>query len=112
MDRSNSTRRGAGIAKRGRTLLIEGKGGKVGQVMLPEIVSRWLLSLRGDAGANDPVFVSCKGRWLRDRTVNDVVKHVRPRWLASMRRFFRTGCARPWSACHRARRHLPEVDRQ
>jgi hypothetical protein len=34
-----------------------GKGGKVRQV-LPEIVSRSLLSLRGDAGSNDPVFAS------------------------------------------------------
>jgi integrase/recombinase XerD len=35
-------------------LSITGKGGKVRQVLLPEIVSRSLLSLRGDAGANDP----------------------------------------------------------
>jgi hypothetical protein len=39
-------------------LSITGKGGKVHQVLLPEIVSRSLLSLRGDAGANDPVFAS------------------------------------------------------
>jgi integrase/recombinase XerD len=39
-------------------LSITGKGGKVRQALLPEIVSRSLLSLRGDAGANDPVFVS------------------------------------------------------
>src|SRR6516162_7133172 len=42
-------------------LSILGKGGKVRQVLLPEIVSRALLSLRGDAGANDPVFASRKG---------------------------------------------------
>jgi integrase/recombinase XerD len=33
----------------------------VRQVLLPEIVSRALLSLRSDAGANDPVFASRKG---------------------------------------------------
>jgi integrase/recombinase XerD len=42
-------------------LSISGKGGKVRQVLLPEVVSRSLLSLRGDAGANDPVFASRKG---------------------------------------------------
>ena len=35
-------------------LNIVGKGGKVRQVLLPEVVSRSLLSLRGGAGANDP----------------------------------------------------------
>jgi integrase/recombinase XerD len=42
-------------------LYVIGKGGKVRQVLLPDIVSRSLLSLRGDAGANDPVFASRKG---------------------------------------------------
>ena len=36
------------------------------QVLLPEIVGRSLLSLRGDAGVNDPVFASRKG----DRSQN------------------------------------------
>jgi len=64
-------------------LSITGKGGK--------IVSRLLLSLRGDAAANDPVFVSRKGRRLAERTVNDIVKRaakaagindaVSPHWL-------------------------------
>jgi integrase/recombinase XerD len=72
-------------------LSITGKGGKVRQVLLPEIVSRPLLSLRGDAGANDPVFVSRKGSRLSERTVNDMVKRtakaagintaVSPHWL-------------------------------
>ena len=72
-------------------LSITGKGGKVRQVLLPEIVSRSLLSLRGDAGANDPVFVSRKGGRLNERTVNDMVKRaakaagineaVSPHWL-------------------------------
>jgi integrase/recombinase XerD len=50
-------RRGEGRVQ----LSITGKGGKVRQVLLPEIVSRSLLSLRGDAGANDPVFASRNG---------------------------------------------------
>src|SRR5262245_50434543 len=66
-------------------------GGKVRQVLLPKIVSRSLLSLRGDAGANDPVFGSRKGGALAERTVNDMVKRaaakagidvlVSPHWL-------------------------------
>jgi integrase len=69
-------------------LSITGKGGKVRQVLLPEIVSRSLLSLRGDAGANDPVFVSRKGGRLSERTVNDMMKRTAkaaginvPHWL-------------------------------
>lgn len=72
-------------------LSITGKGGKVRQVLMPEVVSRSLLSLRGDAGANDPVFVSRKGDHLAERTVNDMVKRtardaginqaVSPHWL-------------------------------
>ena len=46
-------------------------------MLLPEIVSRSLLSLRGDAGANDPVFVSRKGGRLSERTVNDMMKRLR-----------------------------------
>jgi integrase/recombinase XerD len=73
-------------------LSITGKGGKVRQVLLPEIVSRSLLSLRGDAGANDPVFASRKGGGrLTERAVNGMVKRaakaagineaVSPHWL-------------------------------
>src|SRR5215475_6542122 len=72
-------------------LSITGKGGKVRQVLLPEIVSRSLLSLRDDAGVNDPVFGSRKGGALAERTVNDMVKRaaakagieapVSPHWL-------------------------------
>jgi integrase/recombinase XerD len=72
-------------------LSITGKGGKVRQVLLPEIVSRSLLSLRGDAGANDPLFVSRKGGALTERGVHDVVRRaataagieapVSPHWL-------------------------------
>jgi len=42
-------------------LSIVGKGGVERQVLLPASMSRSLLSLRGDAGANDPVFASRKG---------------------------------------------------
>src|SRR5262245_58858364 len=72
-------------------LSIIGKGGKVRQVLLPDIVSRSLLSLRRDAGANDPVFASRKGGSLTERAVNGIVKRtaakagineaVSPHWL-------------------------------
>jgi integrase/recombinase XerD len=42
-------------------LSIVGKGDKTRQVLLPDIVSRSLLTLRGDAGASDPMFASRKG---------------------------------------------------
>jgi len=46
-------------------------------VLLPEIVSRSVLSLRGDAGANDPVFASRKGGGrLTERGVHAMVKRV------------------------------------
>ena len=73
-------------------LSILGKGGKVRQVLLPEIVSRALLSLRGEADANDPVFPSRNGGGkLTERNVNAMVKRtaakagineaVSPHWL-------------------------------
>ena len=72
-------------------LLILGEGGKVRQVLLPDIVSRSLLSLRGDAGSDDPVFPSRKGGRLTERAVNGMVKRaarkagineaVSPHWL-------------------------------
>jgi len=41
-----------------------GKGGKKRQMLLPEIVSRLVLWLRGDAGSNRPLFASRKaGNW-------------------------------------------------
>jgi integrase/recombinase XerD len=82
-----------GVARGERVQLsITGKGGKVRQVLLPEIVSRSLWSLRGDAGANDPVFPSRKaGGPLTERAVNGMVKRaaakagiteaVSPHWL-------------------------------
>jgi integrase/recombinase XerD len=73
-------------------LAVTGKGRKERQVLLPEIVSRSLLSLRGDAGANDPVFASRKGgSHLTERAVNGMMKRtavkaginpgVSPHWL-------------------------------
>jgi integrase/recombinase XerD len=72
-------------------LSITGKGGKVRNVLLPEIVSRSLLSLRGDAGVNDPVFAKRNGGRLTERAVNKMVKGaakaagintaVSPHWL-------------------------------
>jgi hypothetical protein len=41
-------------------LSVLGKGGIARQVLLPETVNRALLSLRRDAGANDPIFASRK----------------------------------------------------
>jgi integrase/recombinase XerD len=73
-------------------LSITGKGGKVRQVLLPEIVSRSVLSLRGNAGDSDPVFPSRMGGGkLTERNVNAMVKRaakkaginaaVSPHWL-------------------------------
>ena len=73
-------------------LSVVGKGGKVRQVLLPEIVSRSLLSIRGNAGDNDPVFASRKaGGRLTERGIHAMVKRaaavagingaVSPHWL-------------------------------
>jgi integrase/recombinase XerD len=61
-------------------LSITGKGGKVRQILLPEIVSQLLLSVRGDAGASNPVFASRKGGGrLTERAVHAMVKRVAKR---------------------------------
>jgi integrase/recombinase XerD len=72
-------------------LSILGKGGKLRQVLLPDIVSRTLLTLRGDAGANDPVFANRRGGHLTERAVHGMVKRaaaragvnaaISPHWL-------------------------------
>jgi integrase/recombinase XerD len=61
-------------------LNVTGKGNKVRQVLLPAIVSRALLALRGDAGNNDPVFASRKGgKRLLARAVHAMVKRAAAR---------------------------------
>jgi|SRR5262245_22005237 len=77
--------------EKGAQLSITGKGGKVRQVLLPDVVSRSLLSLRSDAGAGDPVFASRQGGSLTERAVNGMVKRtarkaglseaISPHWL-------------------------------
>jgi integrase/recombinase XerD len=72
-------------------LSITGKGGKVRQVLLPTAVSRSLLSIRGDAGANDPVFATRTGDRLKQRAIGYMIKGaarragiaetVSPHWL-------------------------------
>jgi integrase/recombinase XerD len=58
-------------------LNVLGKGGKVRQVLLPAIVSRALLALRGDAGADEPVFASRKGGGaLLTRGVHAMIKRA------------------------------------
>jgi integrase/recombinase XerD len=57
-------------------LSVLGKGHKRREVLLPEVVSRSLLSLRGDAGANDPVFASARGGHLTERAVNYMLKRA------------------------------------
>ena len=73
-------------------LSITGKGGKVRQVLLPEIVSQSLLALRGKARDDDPVLASRQGGGrLTERAVRSMVKRaakaagitgaVSPHWL-------------------------------
>ncbi len=73
-------------------LSVTGKGNKVRQVLLPEAVSKAVLELRGDAGANDPVFATREGGGrLRQRAIGYMIKRtakragipqpVSPHWL-------------------------------
>ena len=72
-------------------LSITGKGGFTRQVLLPAVVSKSLLSLRGDAAANAPVFLSRTGCHLGRRAVLGLIKRaaakadvnarVSPHWL-------------------------------
>jgi len=72
-------------------LSVVGKGALVRQVLLPEIVSRSLLSLRGEASDDAPVFAARHGGPLTERAVGAVVKRtaavagitgaVSPHWL-------------------------------
>jgi integrase/recombinase XerD len=77
--------------KKGIRIMIRGKGGVVRQVFLPNHIRARLLELRGDAGANDPVFASRTGGHLTERAVHAMVKcaghaagineAVSPHWL-------------------------------
>ena len=81
------------IDRGGRVQLhVVGKGGIEREVLLPEVVSRSLLALRGDAAPNAPVFASRKagGRLLergvhamvkRAATAADINRAVSPHWL-------------------------------
>ena len=72
-------------------LSVTGKGGKVRQVLLPQAVTTSLLTLRGDAGANDPVFATRTGERLKQRAIGYMLKRtakragiseaVSPHWL-------------------------------
>jgi site-specific recombinase XerD len=57
-------------------LSVLGKGHKRREVLLPEVVGRSLLSFRGDAGANDPLFASPQGGHLRGRAINYMLKRT------------------------------------
>jgi integrase/recombinase XerD len=61
---------------KGVQLSINGKGSRVRQILLPKTVSTALLEMRGDAGANDPVFASRKGSRLTERAVNYLLKRI------------------------------------
>jgi integrase/recombinase XerD len=55
-------------------ITIMGKGGKTGAILLPASVWRELVTLRGDAGADAPVFLSGKGGHLDPVQVHRIVK--------------------------------------
>ena len=90
-------------------LSVVGKGGVVRQVLLPEAVSRALLSLRGDAGADDAVFASRKtDARLTEGAVLGIAKpSVRQPAPASMRLSHPLAETCPRESCHRPRRHAP-----
>ncbi len=79
-------------------LSITGKGGRVRQVLLPKSISRALLALRGDAGANDPVFASRKkGAHLDAHSVHVMVKRTAKR-AGINEAVSPTGCVTPTEA--------------
>ena len=99
-------------------LSVTGKGGRTRQVLLPEAVSAALIELRGDAGANDPLFASHKGgHQLSARTVNYMLKRTAVRaGLNHPSR--RLGCgtgraarARPWRDACRVASHARPLQR-
>jgi site-specific recombinase XerD len=60
-------------------LSVLGKGHKRREVLLPDVVGRSLLSFRGDAGANEPVFASPHGGRLGERAINYMLKRAAAR---------------------------------
>ena len=85
--------------KEGRVQLsIVGKGGVVRQVLLPAAVSRSLLSLRGDAGANDAVFAPARAVARLRHVRCWAQSSARQRRPVSMRRSHPTGYATPTQA--------------
>lgn len=76
---------------KGVQLSVTGKGGRVRQVLLPEIVSRSLIELRGAASPTDAVFTARHGGALTERAVHAMIKRaakraglspgVSPHWL-------------------------------
>jgi site-specific recombinase XerD len=111
-------------------LSILGKGEKPRQVLLPDIVSRSLLTLRGDAGSKDPVFASRKGGSLSERAVHAMVKRaaaragvnaaISPHWLRHahgprhrQRRLAARGSGNTWPRqCQHDKRLPPCATRQ
>jgi integrase/recombinase XerD len=75
----------------GGQVTVFGKGGKTRTVLLPADVWRDLVSLRGDASLEDPVFRSRRGRHLDPSTIFRLVQHaatraglearISPHWL-------------------------------
>ncbi|CAN1721396.1 integrase/recombinase XerD [Hyphomicrobium sp. 1Nfss2.1] len=76
---------------KGVQLSVTGKGGRVRQVLLPEIVSRSLIELRGASSPTDAVFTARHGGALTERAVHAMIKRaakragvspgVSPHWL-------------------------------
>lgn len=77
--------------ERGVQLSVTGKGGRVRQVLLPDIVSRSLVELRRAADPTDAVFTARHGGPLTERAVHAMIKRaakragisaaVSPHWL-------------------------------
>ena len=63
----------------GGQITVFGKGGKTRTVLLPADVWRDLVSLRGDASLDDPVFRSRRGRHLDPSAVFRIVRHAAER---------------------------------
>jgi integrase/recombinase XerD len=69
----------------GGQVTVFGKGGKTREVLLPQQLWDRVIALREDAGDNDPVFLSRKGRALCERQARNVVYAARKRAGLSQR---------------------------